>query len=133
MKRGLLLCTVAASAMMVYLAQARAAGEFPFGLEMTLDAAPLPGVKRRPTLDLGDNGETRVELWCGGGKGQISVAGNTIIFVAGAMETRSCTPAQIEADSALLAALNDIATWKREGDAVTLLGSKPLRFRINTN
>ncbi|MDU6239316.1 MAG: hypothetical protein E6614_10200, partial [Bradyrhizobium sp.] len=46
---------------------------FPFGMEMTLDALPQPGSKRVPDLDIGDNGETVLELWCKGGKGQFSV------------------------------------------------------------
>ena len=62
---------------------ARAEDGFPFGFEMTLDAARQPGSKRVPTLEIGDNGEAMLELWCKGGKGQFSVAGNTVIFVAG--------------------------------------------------
>ena len=52
-------------------------------MEMTLDAARQPGSKRMPDLEIGDNGEVVLELWCKGGKGQFSVAGNTVIFVAG--------------------------------------------------
>ena len=110
-----------------------AADEFPFGFEMTLDAARQPGSKRLPTLDIGDAGETRVELWCRGGTGQFSVAGNTVIFVLGAMEARACSPAQTQADDELVAALSEVTTWKRQGDVVSLIGAKPLRFRINTN
>src|ERR1700738_207014 len=69
---------------------ARAEGGFPLGLERTLDVAPQPGSKRLPTLEIGDSGETRLELWCKGGKGQFSVAGNTVIFVAGPLEERTC-------------------------------------------
>ena len=58
--------------------------EFPFGMVMTLDAARQPGSKRVPNMEIGDNGEAVLELWCKGGKGQFSVAGNTVIFVAGA-------------------------------------------------
>ena len=112
---------------------AHAADEFPFGLEMTLDVPPMPGSKRRPNIEIGDAGEARIELFCKGGKGQFSVAGNTIVFVTGAMEDRSCSPAQVAADDALLASLSDAATWTRRGDAVTFVGVKPLRFRINTN
>lgn len=112
---------------------AAAAEEFPFGFEMTLDAARQPGSKRLPTLDIGDAGETRVELWCKGGAGQFSIAGNTVIFVLGAMEARACSPAQIQADDELAAALSEATTWKRQGDAVSFAGTKPLRFRINTN
>ena len=109
------------------------AQEFPFGLEMTLEAARMPGSKRIPSLDIGDNGEVVLELWCKGGKGQFSVAGNTIIFVPGAMEQRTCPPDRAQADDDLIAALSDAATWRRQGDFVTLIGSKQLRFRINTN
>jgi heat shock protein HslJ len=109
------------------------AQEFPFGLEMTLDASRMPGSKRIPSLDIGDNGEVVLELWCKGGKGQFSVAGNTIVFVPGAMENRNCPPDRAQADDDLIAALGEAATWRRQGDYVTLIGAKQLRFRINTN
>jgi META domain-containing protein len=107
--------------------------EFPFGFEMSLDAARMPGSKRIPSLDIGDNGEVVLELWCKGGKGQFSVAGNTVIFVPGAMEDRNCPSDRAQADDDLLAALGDVATWRRQGDLITLTGSKTLRFRLNTN
>jgi META domain len=49
------------------------------------------------------------------------------------MESRSCPPDRAQADDDLIAALSDVATWRRQGDFVTLMGSKQLRFRINTN
>jgi len=113
--------------------QARADNGFPFGLEMTLDVARQPGSKRLPTLDIGDAGEVIVELWCKGGKGQFSVAGNTVVFVAGPLEDRSCPPARAQADDELVAALSEAATWKRQGDFVSFVGTRTLRFRINTN
>jgi len=112
---------------------ARADDEFPFGLEMTLDAARQPGSKRLPTLEIGDAGEATLELWCKGGKGQFSVAGNTVIFVAGPLEDRSCPAPRAQADDELVAALSEAATWKRQGDFVSFVGAKTLRFRINTN
>ena len=113
---------------------AYADSEFPFGFEMTLDTTPQPGTKRMPTLEIGDNGEATLDLWCRGGKGQFSVAGNTVIFVPGQMQDRaSCAPGQSEADDDVLAALTEAATWKRQGDLVTFVGTKSLRFRINTN
>ena len=112
---------------------ARAEDEFPFGLEMTLDAARLPGSKRVPSLEIGDNGEVVLELWCKGGKGQFSVAGSTVIFVPGAMENRNCPADRAQADDDLITALGDAASWRRQGDFVTLTGTKTLRFRINTN
>jgi hypothetical protein len=114
-------------------APARADEGFPFGLEMTLDATRQPGSKRLPTLDIGDAGEVILELWCKGGKGQFSVAGNTVIFVAGPLEDRSCPPERAQADDELVAALGEAATWKRQGDFVSFTGTRTLRFRINTN
>jgi heat shock protein HslJ len=127
-----LAAAIALSAALLGAAPAQAQ-EFPFGLEMTLEAARMPGSKRIPSLDIGDNGEVTLELWCKGGKGQFSVAGNTIVFVPGAMENRSCPPDRTQADDDLIAALSDAATWRRQGDFITLTGSKSLRFRINTN
>jgi META domain len=114
-------------------APARADDEFPFGFEMTLDVARQPGSKRLPTLDIGDSGEVVLELWCKGGKGQFSVAGDTVIFVAGPLEDRACPPARAQADDDLIAALTAAATWKRQSDIVSFIGTKSLRFRINTN
>jgi hypothetical protein len=112
---------------------ARADDEFPFGLEMTLDVSRQPGSKRIPTLEIGDAGEAILELWCKGGKGQFSVAGNTVIFVPGPLEDRGCPAARAQADDELVAALSEAATWKRQGDFVTFIGTKTLRYRINTN
>ena len=112
---------------------AAAEDEFPFGLEMTLDASRQPGSKRIPTLEIGDAGEAILELWCKGGKGQFSVAGNTVIFVAGPLEDRGCPPARAQADDELVAALSEAATWTRQGDLISFIGTRPLRFRLNTN
>ena len=106
---------------------------FPFGFEMTLDAARQPGSKRVPSLDIADDGAATLELWCKGGKGQFSVAGNTVIFVAGALEDRACPPAKAQLDDELVAALSEAATWKRQGDVISFIGIRPLRFRLLTN
>lgn len=112
---------------------AKAADGFPFGTEMTLEALPMPGSKRVPNIEIGDNGEVILELWCKAAKGQFSVAGNTVIFVPAQVQDRSCPPAKAQADDELVAALADAATWKRQGEIVTFIGTKQLRFRINGN
>jgi hypothetical protein len=114
-------------------APARADAGFPFGMAMTLDVARQPGSKRLPNLEIGDNGEAVLELWCKGGKGQFSVAGNTVIFVTGQIEDRACPPAKAQADDDLVAALSEAASWKRQGDFVSFIGTKTLRFRLDTN
>jgi heat shock protein HslJ len=106
---------------------------FPFGLEMTLDVAAQPGSKRLPTLEIGDSGEATLDLWCKAGKGQFSVAGNTVIFVAAPLQDRACPPARAQADDELVAALSEAATWTRQGDFISFIGTRPLRFRLNTN
>ena len=128
-----LACGLFAAVLAMDVLPARAADSFPFGFEMTLDAVPQPGSKRLPTLEIGDNGEAKLDLWCKSGKGQFSVAGNTVIFVPGQLEARDCAPARAQADDDLIAALSDAATWKRQGDAVSFVGTKPLRFLINNN
>lgn len=123
----------AAAALLAMSAVAHAEEGFPFGTEMTLEAVPQPGSKRIPNIEIGDNGEIVLELWCKGGKGQFSVAGNTVIFVPGPIQDRSCPPAKAQADDDLVAALSSVETWKRQGDVLTLIGPKPLRFRANGN
>jgi hypothetical protein len=115
------------------MGQARAESAFPFGMEMTLITQPQPGSKRIPDLDIGDNGEVVLELWCKGGKGQFSVAGNTVIFVPGPLEDRACPPAKALADDELVATLSEATTWSRQGDYVSFNGARTLKFRINTN
>jgi hypothetical protein len=131
LKQAVLVLTLAAAVFKAVPACAE--DEFPFGLEMTLDAARQPGSKRLPTLEIGDSGEAILELWCKGGKGQFSVAGNTVIFVAGPLEDRACPSARAQADDELVAALSEAATWKRQGDLISFIGTRPLRFRLNTN
>jgi hypothetical protein len=112
---------------------ARADDGFPFGMAMTMDVARQPGSKRLPNVEIGDNGEAVLELWCKAGKGQFSVAGNTVIFVVGPLEDRACPPARAQADDELVAALSEVTNWRRQGDFVSFIGAKTLRFRLDTN
>ncbi|MFB6461287.1 META domain-containing protein [Bradyrhizobium tunisiense] len=126
-----LVCAAVAVLAMSTLAGAQEG--FPFGTEMTLEALPQAGSKRIPNIEIGDHGEVVLELWCKGGKGQFSVAGNTVIFVPGQIQDRSCPPARAQADDELVAALSSVETWKRQGDVLTLIGPKSLRFRTTGN
>jgi hypothetical protein len=112
---------------------ASAESGFPFGMEMKLEAAPQRGSKRIPDLDIGDNGEVVLELWCKGGKGQFSVAGESVVFVPGPMQDRACPPDRAQLDDDLVAALTEATSWRRQGDLVSFIGARTLRFRINTN
>jgi hypothetical protein len=132
-KRVVAGCAAALFVSTVAFGAARADEGFPFGMEMTLDALPQPGSKRVPDLDIGDHGEVVLELWCKGAKGQFSVAGNTVIFIAGQIEDRNCAPGRGQADDDLLATLTASTSWKRQGDSIYFIGPKTLHFRLNTN
>ena len=54
-------------------------------------------------------------------------------FVAGPMEDRGCPANKAQLDDELVAALTEASTWKRQGDVVSFVGSRTLKFRINTN
>ena len=112
---------------------ARADDGFPFGFELTLDVAHQPGSKRVPLLEIGDSGEATLDLWCKDAKGQFSVAGFTVIFVPGQVEDHDCSPAQAEADDQLVTALSEATNWKRQGDFISFIGTRSLRFHLNTN
>lgn len=119
-----------AALMLTLPAQAQ---EFPFGLELTLDTPQLAGARRLPTLEIGENGEARLDLWCKSGRGQFSVAGDTVIFMPGTIADNGCAPALAQADDTLVANLGAAANWKRQGDTVSFIGTTTLRFRVNSN
>jgi hypothetical protein len=52
-----------------------ASDEFPFGQELLLDANPMRGSKRVPSLEIATNGATAIDLWCNSMQGQIVVGG----------------------------------------------------------
>lgn len=106
---------------------------FPFGSEMTLDAAPMRGSKRVPVLEIGYNGEAQLDLYCKRARGQFSVANDTVIFIAGNVEDASCPADRAQADDAVLAALQGATNWRRQGDYVSFVGPRTLRFHLNTN
>jgi len=126
-----------ASALALLLAAGAApaahAAEFPFGQEMTLDARRLGGSKRLPSLEIDERGAVRLELWCKGGLGQFSIAGDTVVFLPGTMDSRDCPADKAQLDDALIAALGEATNWTRQGDYVSFIGPKTVRFRLNTN
>jgi heat shock protein HslJ len=125
-----LLLSFAASAVPV---PAIAGPEFPFGQELLLDVNPMPGSKQVPSLEVGANGATAIDLWCNRMQGQIVVVGNTISILRGPIIVRECSPERMRGDDEVLAALLQVTRWKREGDIVILEGAKRMRFRIATN
>jgi heat shock protein HslJ len=110
-----------------------AQSEFPFGRELLLDAPPMKGSKRVPSLDIAENGLADIELWCSSVKGQLVVAGDTITILTGAKAERSCTPERMRGDDDVLAGLTEVTNWRREGEFLVLTGARTMRFRLQTN
>jgi META domain-containing protein len=107
--------------------------EFPFDGELRLDADPMPGSKRVPSMDIAANGAIVLEMWCNRVEGQVIVAADTITVLTGQPTDRSCPPARAAADTDLLAALAEVTNWQRLDDIVMLTGGRTLRFRVPTN
>jgi heat shock protein HslJ len=110
-----------------------AQGNFPFESELLLDANPMPGSKRVPSMDVAANGSIVLEMWCNRIEGQLVVAADTITVMTGQASERQCTPVRANADADLLAALTEVTNWRRQGDVVLLIGRRTLRFRVPTN
>jgi heat shock protein HslJ len=108
-------------------------GEFPFDRELILDARPMPGSKRIPNMDIAANGTIALEMWCDRVEGQVVVAGDTITVITGQPSGRTCPPDRARSDADLLDALNAVTSWRRQGDAVVLVGPRTLRFKVPSN
>jgi hypothetical protein len=106
---------------------------FPFNGELILDANPMPGSRRVPNMDIGADGALVLEMWCDRVDGQAVVAGDTITVITGQPAGRSCPPERARADTDLIANLNAVTAWRRQGEFVTLIGPRTLRFRVPTN
>ena len=106
---------------------------FPFDRELFLDAAPIGKSRRIPSLEVSANGQATIDLWCASGPGQVTIAGDAITIVPGPLVETQCTPERQRGDDDLREVLASVTTWRREGDAVVLTGSKVLRFRPATN
>jgi len=117
----------------VFSSTAQASEPFPFGAELMLDAAPLPGSKRVPMLQIEEDGAVSIDLWCTSLRGQASVGDDSIAIVPGEAPAVPCTPQRQASDAALLAALAQATSWRRSGDLVELSGGATLRFRLMTN
>ena len=106
---------------------------FPFGSELALDAAPLPGSKRVPTIEIDQDGAATFNLWCARASGSATVTDDAITITPTKALPSQCPPDRISQDAALLAALSQVTNWRRNGDVIDLLGATNLRFRLMTN
>ena len=129
---GLRLVLVGVMSGMAGLSLADQSG-FPFNSELLLDARPMPGSKRVPSMDVAANGAIALEMWCNRVEGQLVVAADTITVLTGPATDRSCRAERMQGDAELLSALTEVTKWHRQGDIVVLIGPHPLRFRLPTN
>jgi hypothetical protein len=126
-----LLCVIAA---VLPVSAAVAQSEFPFGNELILEEAPLPGSKQRPILNVNPGGEAEIDLWCRAGTARVAVAGRSMTISVGPLAERSCTPERDQGDAQLLADLAQVTGWRREDeDIVVLIGARSLRFRMSAH
>ena len=114
-------------------AGARAQEDFPFEHELLLDAHPMKGSKRIPTLSVEPDGAATIDLWCNSMHAQINVNGDAISISAGEKSNQSCAPERQQADEDLFAALTSATSWRWDGENLELIGPKTLRFRQPTN
>jgi heat shock protein HslJ len=114
-------------------ASARAQEDFPFEHELILDAHPMKGSKRIPTLSVEADGAATIDLWCNSMHAQINVNGDAISISVEEKSNESCAPERQQADEDLAAALIKVTSWRWDGENLELIGAKTLRFRQPTN
>jgi hypothetical protein len=112
---------------------AKSESAFPFGSALVLDAAPQPGSKRIPMIEIEENGAAAFYLWCASVRGTANVGDNTMSLMPTTALPSQCTAEEISRDADLLAQLAQVTGWHRDGNEVDLLGVSTLRFRLMTN
>ena len=107
--------------------------DFPFDRDLLLDARPMKGSKRLPSLEVEASGAATIELWCNGVQARIVVNAEAVTISPGEKTDRQCSPERAQADDQLLEALAQVARWRWDGENLILIGAKELRFRLQTN
>ena len=107
--------------------------DFPYDGLLQLEAKPMKGSKRVPILQVESNGAAAFDLWCNRVAAQLVVVDDTITILLGARSEKQCEPERMQADADLLAALQQVANWRRDGDVLVLQGERSLRFHLSGN
>jgi heat shock protein HslJ len=134
-------CGALALALTGLAGAALGAQPFPFDQVMLLDVKPMRPVKRVPILTVARNGEATIGLWCKTVRGRVELTDNAIRIEPGPlpeglpqyMVDGQCSDARMQADQETLAALSQVTGWRRQGQAVLLLGPRALKFRPSDN
>ncbi|HEY6255616.1 MAG TPA: META domain-containing protein [Xanthobacteraceae bacterium] len=106
---------------------------FPYDGVLLLEAKPMKGSKRVPILQIESKGDASFDLWCNKVAAQLIVVDNTITVILGARTEKQCEGDRMQADEDLMAALQQVANWRRDGDLLVLQGERSLRFRLSSN
>ncbi len=106
---------------------------FPYDRELFLDSGPIGKSRKIPSLEVKPDGRATIDLYCASGEGQATISGDAITIVPGPMVEPQCPPERLRADDDLMAALTAVTSWRREGDALVLVGTRTLRYRPGTN
>ena len=118
---------------------ANAAEQFPYDQELLLDAAPMRPGKRMPMLTVAPNGDAAIQLWCKDVPARVEVTDDAIKIEAAPlpdalpemMSRDQCTPARLQADADLLAAIAQATAWQKQGSGLVLVGPQMLKFRAS--
>jgi heat shock protein HslJ len=106
---------------------------FPDDGVLLLEAKPMKGSKRVPILQIESKSEASLELWCNKVAAQLIVVNDTITILLGARTEKQCEADRMQADEDLMAALQQVANWRRDGDLLVLQGERSLRFHLSSN
>jgi hypothetical protein len=101
-----------------------------------MDTRPMPPGKRMPSMTVAQDGRAMLDLWCRSVRGVVEVGAGTVAIQAEPlpanppdMQSRGqCTPARMQADEQVLAALTQMTSWQRHGESVVFSGATTLRF-----
>ena len=128
-----LLALIAAGAAGAAAAAIAADHGFPYDGVLQLEAKPMKGSKRVPILQIESNGAAAFDLWCNKVAAQLVVVDDTITVLLGARTEKQCEPDRMQADADLIAALQQVGNWRRDGDLLVLQGERSLRFHLSSN
>jgi heat shock protein HslJ len=113
-----------------------AAGEgFPDAGDYLLEAQPMKGLKRVPIFYVESQQEAAFSLWCNRVDAKLIVVGDTItIILSPPAQPVQCDSERMQADETLVNALQQVETWRRDGDVLVLQGGgEPLRFHLSSH
>jgi hypothetical protein len=133
LKDGIRLLTIVLAVLLVVSPLAAVADDFPFDQELFLDAKPLPGSKRVPSIEIAANGEVKIDFWCKSGGAHAEVTGDAVKFMFDELHEKDCTPERAQLDDNLVMTLLQTTQWRQDEDAIVFSGAADVRFYLSTH